>query len=531
MHRVLLVDDESLSLRGLEALIDWSRAGCEVAGTAMSAPEALAAMPAVRPDIVITDLVMPEMDGMALIETLKRDHLEVEVIILSGHGEFGYAKQAIRNSVCEFLVKPVTEEELEDALRRVGAKIEDRRRQEGALLRQRELLDESFPLLRSQYMLDILRGNVTDRQEIERMLSVARYRFAPTGAMAVLCRDDSTDVMLTGPMLKEFCEGIFENKAENCVLVDGGYLCLALGGLEGPDCGKQAQELMERLRSRILSELSLSVTIGLSPCFSGLEGAPDAYRWANDAATSRFFLGQGRVIAHHASVERRQSGRYPFEKTVEILNRIQYQQELDAGTAAAELVDFFVDAAGYHIDVIQKYCQQFRLRLMELLHGLSGNPGLDDGGRFEQPTLLMGGAETLGELRGSLADVIAWAAQTVDGIRRRKAGSIVERAKQYIADHLAGDVTLNTVASTAYINPAYFSILFKQSAGMNFHDYVIGRKMDHARRLLIEDRMKIYEVAGQVGYQNYRSFSDAFKRHWGATPSEYVKDFFSKRLQ
>jgi two-component system response regulator YesN len=133
------------------------------------------------------------------------------------------------------------------------------------------------------------------------------------------------------------------------------------------------------------------------------------------------------------------------------------------------------------------------------------------------------------ELEGTLGEVIRYEIQVIDDERKKKANSIIEKVKNYIKDNLSEDLTLNAVSSIIYMNPVYFSTLFKQSTGINYHDYVFEEKMKIAQKLLIEDQKKIYEVSEMVGYVNARSFSEAFKRYWGDTPSNYVKEFFDNR--
>lgn len=529
-YKVMLVDDEPIALRGLEQLVNWDEIDCLLAGTAYSAVLALESIPEICPDIIVTDLVMPEMDGIEFISILNQRHPGIEVIILSGYGEFEYARQAIKNNVCEFLVKPATDEELKDAIVKVAAKIEQRRQREQSSEKQKELLDRSIPLLKNQYMLEIIKGNI-DEQEARGKAAMIGFDFARNSWICLLHIDTkkNDDDIIAGLLLKEYCQEYFGLICRTSVIMDGELICIVLSDNESLIDDHGVFSYMEQLSDNIRIKYGLSTSIGVSPCFREIKDAPGAYSAAYGALMSRFFLGLGQVIHYSVAVESRESGMYPYEAADGIINRIRYQENLDARELSDELVDAFIKSAGYNIETIYQFCYQFCIRLREVLQSM------DDGSleqeNYSLPEVLrkLRGKSSVDELKSYLAGIIAGEVQLIDSVRKRKAGSIIDKVKQYIGKNLSEDLTLNAVAAMVFMNPTYFCLFFKQSTGINYHDYVFAEKMKHARKLLIEDQMKIYEVSELVGYMNPRSFSDAFRRYWGMTPSNYLKSFYDSR--
>lgn len=530
MYKVLLVDDEPIALRGLEQLIDWEEIDCQIVGTASCAVFALEMIPEIGPDIIITDLVMPEMDGIEFISLINQRYPGIEVIILSGHGEFEYAQQAIKNNVCEFLVKPATEDELKQSVSIVAAKIEQRQQREQSSEKQKELLNRSIPLLKNQYMLDILKGEITDEAEARSKAALIGFLFSQVSAVGLLHIDTqkSDKDIITNLLLKEYCQEYFDTICHAIIIMDGVFICIVLSDSENLVDDHRVFSYMEQLSDNIRTKFGISTTIGISPCFREVKDTPSAYTAAYDALMSRFFLGLGQVIHHSLAVESKESGMYPYEAADSIITRIRYQENLDVQELSNEIVDAFIKSAGYNIEIIYQYCYQFCIRLMEVLQSMDDGSLEQENNSLPEVLKKIRNKSSVQELKKYLAAIIAREVSLIDSFRKRKAGSIIDKVKQYVSENLSEDLTLNAVAAMVFMNPTYFCIFFKQSTGINYHDYVITEKMKQAQKLLIEDQMKIYEVSELVGYMNPRSFSDAFRRYWGMTPSNYLKAFYER---
>ena len=529
--RVMLVDDEAMSLKGLQSLVDWKEQNCEVVGTAFSAISALEQIDALSPHIIITDLVMPEMDGIEFITIIKKHHPEIEIIILSGYGEFDYAQKAIKNDVCEFLVKPVTRGQILEALNKTSAKIIAAKKKENILEAQKKLLEKSVPLLRNKYMLEMLKGNAKDKEEIIRKCKLINLKFNQSAAVCVLAAniidDDNIMIVLS---IKDFCERFFDGLCRAHIVLDNEYICIVMYGKECEINDGNSYKHTAGLCEGIKRKFGIQLTAGIGPCCPDFAGIHASYNAARNAALSGFFMGEGCIIHHSNAIENHEHCAYPYKKAIEIIDKIKFKSDCDAKLIADEMMTELINASGYNVDVIYDYLHHFCIQLAASLHNQASAENNESSNMQEIIDSLKKSAN-IEELGDSLVYIIEYELVLFDKLRKKKANLIIDKAKAYIDGNMSGDLSLNAMSCVVFMSPAYFSAFFKQATGVNYHDYVIGEKMKFARSQLIEERKKVYEVSQMVGYVNTRSFSSTFKRYWGENPSDYVKSFFATRRE
>ena len=169
LYRIILVDDEEEVRTSIIKKIDWKSAGFQVVGDAENGQDALEKIEQLEPDVVMTDIRMPYMDGLTLIEKIRQKYPSMKILIFSGFDDFEYAKQAIKLNVTEYILKPVNVEELTEILERVKANLDDEIEQRRNVDRLRERYQNSLPILKELFLNDLARGNVPPGQEEARL--------------------------------------------------------------------------------------------------------------------------------------------------------------------------------------------------------------------------------------------------------------------------------------------------------------------------------------------------------------------------
>lgn len=531
MIKVMLVDDEPIFLRGFQSLIDWAQTGCQVTQLAESGEDALLKLEQNQPDILITDLVMPGMNGIELIRCVKHLHPSIEIIILSGHGEFEFAQQAMENEVSGYLLKPVSRRQMTQEVRKAAEKIEKHRSSHAEMERRRVQLAESMPLLKDRFLRELIHNGISDEAEHARKrtllgLDLNGIAFFIALVQAPWRRDRAVDEsgLILDLSLSDFCSELLNSQQKAYLTMDADLLCLLVISEHDGFSDLQAYELMNAMWTQIGGKFNVNVTIGMGACCSSLSMLPVSYEGAVNALKSAFFIGDEQVIhVSNTLTIGHSAGVYPEDAEARVLERIKYGGG-SPEILADELADAFIAAAGADVATIYEYCHLFHIQLTRMLNALKisgSSPKVS--WPFSQRGKQLHNAHSLRELKSWLTSSIADVAQTIAWLHTNKINGVVERAMQYCAEHLSQDLSLGTVAGSLYVNPNYFSQLFKTHTGTNYFDYITRLRMEKARDLLFSKSLKVYEVAEKVGYRNVRSFGEAYKRYFGTTPTEWDK--------
>ena len=527
MIRVAIADDEPLILKGLRKLIDWNALGMDIIAQANDGVELLAVLEAEQPDIVISDIAMPHLSGIDMIKEIHRKGLPTKVILISAFQDFSYAKDAIAFGAVEYLVKPVVKRELEQALAKAVAYLSQQSEQVRAkdkleFLEQRsrdEELREAFDRLTS--------GELPAKSEKYRMLECA---FAsPRHSVGLVEIEHMNESSGRWPeQERKLAAFAVENVAAELLLRFGkgrmfakeGKLAFALGH----DDPGAPLAFAEQLRGNVQDYLKLNVSIGVGRPVAELSSLPLSYRDAQQALLSKYFLGLGRVIPH-----RGEEAKTPGTEEELHLRRAEVVRGMNAGDwgAAKAAADLMLEAIRQTtfgnpslamsacFSAVLTIVQEVKDAGIELSNG--GFDIHDLQSRLER-------YDTFDELKAGVLDVLEKLYQRTNDRAGNKEKLLMARVKQYIDEHYAEDISLESVASIAFMNPYYFSSFFKKHTGQNFKPYVTEVRMKHALRLLSQSDLMVYEVAEKVGYHNARHFSDMFKKQFGILPQQYKQN-------
>ncbi len=519
LYRVLLVDDEEDIREGISRKMDWLGLGFSLVGEAANGQDALELAESLRPDVILTDIKMPFMDGLELCRILTDRLPAARFVVFSGFDAFEYAKQAIQMNVVEYILKPINADELSNVLRRLKNQLDRERaeRRNVELLRSR--YTENLPILRELFYANLLDGRIEPGTERERAahldIDLQGEEWAVGLAYIGSDRRDALSTLSVQKLLEESLT------ADRCRLTLYNDWVAVIVSLTESFTIYDLIRVLDRVCTLAASYLGLTLTVGVGAPCKELSGMARSAAEARTALEYRSMVGRGQVI-YIGDLEPDGGQVLTFEeadeRTLTAAVRLGSEQEVrDAAAALAGKIREANPSAG-----------QYNLFLMELVTHLMkmtrrSGVGVEEvfGTGFSLPIQ--------DSALPSLEELEDWCAERYlrlrTLIRRRQtdsAGQTVETAKEYIRQHYAeSDLSVEKLCAYLHLSSTYFSTLFKRETGTSFTAYVTTVRMEAAAEAIRGTEEKTYLIAQRCGYEDPNYFSYVFKRHFGVTPTKY----------
>ena len=521
MYKLIFVDDEDIVREGIASRIRWGENGFELAGVFDDGAAALDYIRNNDVDVVLSDISMPKMDGLTLSRELAKTHPRVQILLLTGFDEFEYAQEAVRNRVKEFLLKPITAEELAGVLERTRAELDGLREAEREQERLRALLDRSLPLLKERFFYRLVSGRLSPG-DIRRRL--AFFGWNDRGGLfkiLIASYPDEWDELMRLALAEdarsrtEERDAVFSNRNEDLVILfqdpDAAALDVRVGAVAGG------------LFLKALSLGETPVIIGIGETTDRLEDVNRSYLGAGSAADHARLLGLSRI----QSVEDiRRKSRVSQEALISRIRRLVTALREGAGHSSVRALDavfsLFEESYLTPSDVTG-YLARLQYHLSDFIDemNLAAEGGFDDLSLAAEPRRFA----RLSEAREFYRKKILLIENHVRMRRHDAVHSRVDKARDIIARRFGEkDFSLRDICAELYLSTSQFSALFKEGTGRTFVEYLTETRVDEAKRLLKTTDMRSYEVADAVGYQDPRYFSSIFKKATGFTTTEYRKE-------
>ncbi|MCX4338724.1 MAG: response regulator [Lachnospiraceae bacterium] len=524
--RVMLVDDEPFILQGLSRLIDWEREGCEVVKTAADGQEAIEYLAEGEADLIITDIRMPRMNGIELLEHLRAEKIsDAYVVILSGYSDFKYAQAAIRYEAMEYLLKPVQKEQLLGLVRKVA---ENR-----AVSRQEELDTKK---MQRGYLLQNLSVLLQGRTE-EQRLSYVREHFRCTGGVRYLhiCLNDLA-------ALEEMTD------EEVVALKDAVYECAASWLQEDADhllgeffAYEEEYELGFLYCEHMAAKRNLSEGAFMRAFHQALQNGSKNMpvilllgKWVEDIAKISHSYSSACVLRSFKGFQERQNVFY-YEKEVQVgeAKPILCGDSLDALVKAVEAGDSLainksVDALFTEMDRLDRTRETVVMNLNWLIFRLLSLAMEQDESVSQDEVLsfISGNVSKEEIIRGSRAHLRKFAGEYAEYLAQLKkniSGGILQEIECEIRERYAENLTLRELGQKYYINSSYLGQIFRKRYGQSFKSYLNTCRISEAALQLVRTDKKIGEIAEDVGYHDLDYFISRFIEQEGCTPSRYRK--------
>ncbi|KFM95403.1 response regulator [Paenibacillus macerans] len=550
MYKLILADDEEDVREGLLQLIDWESVGFAVADTAENGKEAAEMVEKHVPDVVVTDIQMPFMNGLQLAEWIRGHYPATKIIILTGYEEFEYAQKAIRLGIDEYILKPFSAAELADILRKVKEQIDAELAEKENVQLLTEHYRKNLPVLQSLFLSSLVsrRLRETEIQEksqhygldlngSEYMVSVLRIDAAPGRKEAAgngggdktrmasgsISLKDTNDTQLRLFAVYNIADEIVKgHPADKAFIHHDEVVLLSIRRHEGSeDLAARTLQLLEEIRFSVERFLKLTVTIGAGRAAARLNDAVTSYEEALKALDYRVILGGNKVIW----IEVVESREY-VPLAVDELKEKELVRCLKVGSDQ-ELERLLEDMFGVLADNKVSY-QDFQVYLLEMLTAVikvakDSHADLDklfgEGPGFLGTFAKFAHAD---EAKAWFLDICMKLKHSIASDRQSSYNKLVEEAKEYIlANYGDHDLSIAKVCRHLHISAGYFSNIFKKETKTTFVSYLLGVRMEAAQRLLAATDLKAFEIAERVGFSDPNYFSFCFRKKFGISPKEY----------
>ena len=495
--KVVIVEDNPTTVLSLVKTIDWDVMKCEVAGTAGDGESGGVMIRQLKPDIVLTDIRMPVKSGLDMIADVREDVPDCRFVIITGYDEFQYASQAIKLGVFDYLLKPIDNEEVMRTVRRAAA-VTRRQMENDVALEQAENLK-----MRAQ-LLTLLTNDSQRGQGVHELLAGAGLQFHTYYIMAL----QQTEERYFSQAVLNRVEAVLARRRMQTVtllLYDLAVIFVPRG-----DDGKGWHEEATELACDLFDELVNPVRIGVSGLGQSSHAIRQAYLQARRALWEAALRKGNRACVFYEDQGDGPVGQEHIADT---------QRQIDELIARAELTDGFAAEAARAL-AEQSGRQYSNLRAMMFLYttGLRRRFGLS---ADEELDAVMSGiwfVSTEEDVRLCLKELNEAFLRRMD---MPKQSLLTRNALQYINLHAIEGIQLNDVADKLCVSANYLSALIRKETGVTFHEHMLEARMNVARSMLADPRILVEEVARAVGYGNYISFYNAFKRIEHMTPTEY----------
>ncbi|WP_339819231.1 response regulator [Paenibacillus sp. FSL R7-0216] len=518
--KVLIVDDEHLIRNLIRMRIDWEQEGFEIVGEAPSAQEAMELVEQQKPDVILTDIYMPNIDGIEFSRSVLEKHPQIKIVVVSGHDEFEYAQQSIKIGVFDFLLKPIRAADLLHVTSKLKRKIEEERSREGELTRLKEELARSLPYLREKFLLQWLQGTLS-REEIREQAEYfqlpafrkqAPYQIAVVEITPIAEKHTEEQLILLGMACKRKMELFFQGDPYITMLSDTrNQFVLISFRPEGDLTG-----ICEALLNRLIHAPKGMVNIGVGRKRQSLQEGHLGYKEACNAIRYKAFVGNNQVICYEDMVDSREE---TYRSNPELLRQLQFYISVGSSDRAAEMLEQIFDVSFSSVS-------QFRMAAMDVIHEcqhaameqqLDGEQGLDT-----ETLVSIITADNLPELVQALEPYVLQVAKAISAKRQAKEGNLIHQVQAYLEQNL-GDpgVGLASTAAVFFVSPGHLGRLMKKETGQTFVEYLTNLRMKKAECLLKTTDFKGYEIGERVGITDPHYFSILFKKSTGRSMNEY----------
>ena len=518
-YRVFFVEDEVITREGIRDNVDWLANGFEFCGEATDGEMALPLLRTAQPDVLITDIKMPFMDGLQLSKVVRERMPWVKIIILSGHDEFEYARQAINLGVTDYLLKPVTVQKLQNVLQKLTVQLDQERKEQANLKKLQEQVEENRAALCERLLFKLVVGAVSPTEAIEKgqMLGLdllARHYLVMILKIELGDRSEQYDHD-ENQRVQQVMTGLMEKNPDIFVLKrDWGDLVLIMKG--------STPEYLEEERDLLLDEIRQEI-------------AKTRYRLTIGMGTSK------KLIAHisQSFVEALVNIQNPAGENKSGLNRAVEQAELLKVDKSAvenylrsgtknEFDEFFHTYLGplgetpLKSNLIRNYIFiDVALATAKLVNDLGGDvdrvvPELNS------IEMIMSNIKSIEQLREQVDKILSGALAFRDCQPNGRYKNLIHQAIEYLEHHYTNpELSLNEMAAQANLSASHFSVVFSQETGRTFKEYLTEIRMNKAKELLRMTALRSADIAYQVGYNDPHYFSSVFKKNTGLSPIEF----------
>ncbi len=517
MYKLLIVDDEEWIRLGISRSIDWSKMNISEVETACNGKNAIEKIRENPPNLVVSDVVMPQMTGIQLSEWIHNEHPEIKVILISGYDQFEYARQAIRFGVADYILKPVEEDKLLETVKSCLVQLDIQRNRASETASYQASL-HSLKQLFYLKLIDVDTSQI-DYGNYKNLIQIPFREDCTYCNALVRFEEDSDEENACRCIIQYFTNNVPEQV--NWEIIENNHTVVILvesqkqnAGLE--DCLTQIlTRFVNRAGSNFSSVCIVSKeAIGIKQFRKNLMQAETIYRNAYTLPSPGVYTAGQLSTMQRGKVAQNRAASSAFIKMLTITKEMPNEQEC---------MDFFDSVLNESPLIGKEELGKFLFRtLLEMMRVLENSRQIS--GKCLGEGEMLGwvfNCSTLQECRTKLLDFVQSFSNTISSQDDDAHKKVIRDALEYISANYSRDISLADISEHLHICKCYFSQLFAKEMDTGFAKYLMNYRIDKAKELLDNTNLRIYQISEKVGYSDVKYFMKLFKKNVGVSPQIY----------
>lgn len=535
MIKIFLVEDEIAIRKGIKNSIDWEKEGYEFVGEAGDGELAYPMILKTKPDILITDIKMPFMDGLQLSKLVRKELPATKILILSGYDEFEYAKEAIKLQVAEYLLKPISSAKLLDVLAQVKEVIRQEQEEKELIKKYKEDMKENRELEKERFLNQIITQNLSLAQILETGESLGMDLSAPLYNILLLKITENGGKQETYAEIESALDtlsGVFSFRRG----VDEWLFLLTADDAEKMErriesCRKTVRQITEK------TDPPVEYFGALGNPVERLREIKNSLKEAEKKFAFQYFKKWNQILeipvrdvgsSENPQTEKKENEELLISSVqVDKLNHKIIENFIHTGLrreVSNFVDDYFMSLGEKSVQSLmfrQYVAMDFYLAAVAFLErlGFSSKELVERCGDLKEMEQVI---QTIEQTKEYIKKVLDATLECRESVSRKRYSDLLKEAVSYIEHHYEEeDISLNQVAASVNISPSHFSTIFSKEMGETFIEYLTNVRMERAKQLLRSSTMKTAEIAYAVGYKDAHYFSYLFKKVQKCTPREF----------
>lgn len=519
MYTLLIVDNEWQTRKGLRDLVDWHELGIEVSGDAGDGQEALHQLECLKPDILLTDVRMPHMDGIELARQARACLPQISIVFISVYSDTEYLRNALRLEAVDYLYKPIHMEELKRTMRSLIRRLDQSAQERAQQEQMRRLLETSRPLLIDRFLHSWFSGILDDEQAIRAKFDLLGLHFPSSGIVGLVFQPLFSTLPDDGTV--ESCqlllEDVLRRELRNTLLCAEDTGAVGVMAVESQQALERTEQMLQAVANTVRAELHMELMIGVSAWHTDWLGAQQAVREARHIVGIQAFTSDKSVFCYESNAQQEESSLRLLDG--EMLEHLLLTGGADALIARMEEA---LSSQSGNVQTLRQLLMDIALRADLVLqkHGVNTLDSLS----FCRHAA---GYMPILAVRRTLETKLREATVRLDSQQKKGISPVTDRVINLIRTRYSEPLSIGEIAEEVHYSPAHLGTLFKKETGTTMSSYLLQTRLDAAMTLLRTTLEPASSIAKQVGYPDTQYFSRVFKQFAGCTPLEYRRKALS----
>ncbi len=536
MYKVLIVEDELLFRSNLKLMLDWQEYDCYLLRDVGNGAEALARISIEKPDIIISDVRMPVMDGVQLSNEIKTKFPDIAMIVLSNYDDFEYVRSILKNGGIDYILKhKLDKKALIEALNKAIEHVKRGKDKQTNLQLSEARKPDNIDVLRDTFIVKLLTGVYRSESEIKEHINLLEINLDTKKILAIIMVIDEYHSLMAGSNFKD--SSLIEYAVKNiiqeilhdvgmslaCHIQNGKFLLIfSFSHVKSEAVFENTiNNALSRISCCLKKFINISVSFSIGDICESIVNISNSYESAERILENRFYSGKGCVLRGNQQNSRRESLKgLSIDSEKQILSIIKNKdfnglklvlrevfsgmEKVNLGITSSQIV--LNDLIG----LINRVCKNHEIELSQVY--LSNEP----------PYIILSRKETLEEIREWVYKLFENLIYLITEQPSNLYSEYIKKAINLIKEYYAEDISQTEIAGRLGITSNYLSKRFKEELGIGFSEYLCDIRLEKAKQLLICGKVEIKDIAPKCGFNNYAYFFHIFKKKAGITPKEYI---------